>query len=1630
MKLHLPLGLLAALLAATPFAQAEKLPDKVFIREDVDITNYWTVDEGSGWIKLDLRRALGLENGLERDTTWIVNFIVKDTTHLISFGSSQESDVYEMGDEFYVTITPSSLDYGGGGGILYNGYGWRRGASPGSTSVSGSLYPDDGYVLVWNPDGLLREDKYGDVRNKVAFFRKGHLDDGKDGFWYKTAGAGSIGPDPSWTGLDVLWANGGDISDPNHIDWLEVKVSYSYKVGHVEDMYVVGGAGELKGETNGGQNNGGPGLYALFSTSPSDPDAETAETIVADQYGVGDEGETVAQLYGESSSRINRLRFVAAGTERKFEAKPDRANYKNDKAYNEALEAYEAAQEGNKTVGSAGEVTADFAMYLGGIYVCKNTGAYTLVAPGFTFTEPNPTDPEAKPIITLEEGGSSAFTLRAVDTENEDGNLVEGFIDWGDNGFFSDEKNAYLHLLEVASGRKLVLDGKGKGSVGFEIRGGGVVQITDKTSLGSTYGERVKKSITVTGGSTLDLAGYDPTDQEESGVWSITMDGGSLSHAEKLGESGRGVEVSVKSGSNDLGGLDGKYLKSIQHSYPDNFSAPPEDEDDDPEPPTPLPTRVTGIGNDSTITFTNRNFSFLVGSSNLGWTYQGARPVGGNYLLSFSGSGHLQFDNDNSQINIYLTDEVVEEIQSGRADGYVDLWLSNGSFDGDFANVAGMDDAELQEWFENHFAFKQYEFIGEYQPGDEPVINNVENFWSIADVVSSGNGTTRDGGILRLLVNVEDAGIWLSSLYGDASASTLSNGKWTSVRVNRDMKIMFNGGENAPTNLTLRDLSSGDSGSGTLTIVDERKLEDESQVGSPLTVTIRQSEDPVIAEWGLGGLVVRDANIAIVKDGAGVLHIAGDLNSSGEVRVSEGSLIVDGMGSKINTLGDFGNGAALEINGMLDVEGSSTPGGNGTISGRGILRVKDRLDLGTNELDNVAVWLDKKDGEEDAPYATLVLSGSHKVSGLIGGEQGVGGTVEFNDGSLTITNAERDFGWTDFNGSFEGSGRIIIDGEAVDQGLYSGGQQENQSVGLEVLKGHLTLIGKEVVGKEVNTEQTSDDNREQIARYGNVIIGGEDGEAGTLTVTAQGFGKEFVAVTQLQAGQLEVREGGKLEILYNLATSDGKLNDPHVGVGAAVKADVDWNRDATLVLGTLGDNPFALGNPKDLEDFLIVDASSFTGGLQDGDKVNLELEGSFLFCWKDLEATYKEDVKGRSGIVLNGKANHDNVFLSVAGDQNNSLAGAEMLWEARKSDAMTTNSSLLHVMEWIAKESQTPDNTEKTSKALAAVAGSTVPILGTAQREALRSQMLRMRDRSGMMGLNEDYTYESMPFTHFWVEATGDFTDAQDGGTYESGFTYNAWGGTVGLEMDVDETVSIAAGVTALYGDLDGGCADTVDGKLDSYYLSLMGRFSKGRWGHTLVGVLGLNQAKLNRTVNYEEGSYRTNGSTSGWVAGLMYEITRDIPLQTETTRVLQPLLGLSIMKTNMGGYNESGADGQGVGLNVGDQDWVTATLTVGARFIASVGEEAFNRAAQMELRANVAQDFGDSQGEADVALQASPNLSRTIRAAEIGKTALQLGASLRVPISDQTLLYFNAGSDFRSGLNSWNLSVGARYNF
>ncbi|MBT8781848.1 autotransporter outer membrane beta-barrel domain-containing protein, partial [Akkermansia muciniphila] len=159
----------------------------------------------------------------------------------------------------------------------------------------------------------------------------------------------------------------------------------------------------------------------------------------------------------------------------------------------------------------------------------------------------------------------------------------------------------------------------------------------------------------------------------------------------------------------------------------------------------------------------------------------------------------------------------------------------------------------------------------------------------------------------------------------------------------------------------------------------------------------------------------------------------------------------------------------------------------------------------------------------------------------------------------------------------------------------------------------------------------------------------------------------------------------------------------------------------------------------------------------------------------------------------------------------------------------------------------------------------------------------------------------------------------------------------------------MGAAFTANYGDLTASAADSADGHLDSYYANLFGRYQSKRWAHTLILTGGWNDAKLNRTVNYGEGSYRTQGNTSGWGFGAMYELTYDVYLNEDKSSILQPLANASVVTTRMDGYTETGAGN--AGLNVGKQEWTTGTVALGGRWMGLIGSNIFGREALAEFR-------------------------------------------------------------------------------
>ncbi len=1066
--------------------------------------------------------------------------------------------------------------------------------------------------------------------------------------------------------------------------------------------------------------------------------------------------------------------------------------------------------------------------------------------------------------------------------------------------------------------------------------------------------------------------------------------------------------------------------------------------------------------------------------------------------IDFGGTG------SSTRVKLYFTVDAVRKIlgiQKGKTpeenvydvkDGYVDIWFTNGTMPYDELAAKPGDLAAIKEWFDRHFVLADginggvtEEFNGwgditgdgktwgqwvtdedgkplESLPGNGDGDERFEfenELWDMGgDAETAGHviydtySGVGDGGIIRVFLSV--SGIYIADVHGEnTNAGHLNDERWKQVWVDTTLTVDFTSANYAELGetFTLRNLSSGDAEhKGDLVVTNSSGKEG---LGLIIDQQIDEYGDPVAANDGtLNGSIIfeSDSRFDLSKRGAANLIVTGNVQNADVLKVEEGELeirgnvdavelrvegedptegdeehvenvlVLEGLDNKAEKIGGIGEGAELVIDGTLTLSGDSTLGpdsGGGTLRGKGALCTEGKFDASGIELDGIAVGIGEKGSLITSPDGA-------KISALCGNvTEGEGLVLR---GNLTIDSTKTNYDGADalYIGAIKSEKdgvTITVTGDNTKQAFCSSG---SESVNLVVEKAaNLTLIGV----NDANADPSVTPLPPAAAKYGAINVR----NGGTLTVSAPSASAEAPIVTQLTTGSLTVGEGGTLEVLYNLTPTDGSIKDEALSASgpAVVTDEIEWEKGAKLKLGNLGINFFNLLHPEDLTDFKILEVT----GMEQSELS--EMMQDIVFEWKDSFSVFWQNAKlGVDGdtIIVNATAREGNTLSQFADKEANPQAGAELLWAARNSEEMNSIPEkgkelplIQQVMGYVA--ANFTKNSAEISKLYAAVAGSTVPITGTAQRDALRSQVLRMRDHASSMGLDPSASYQSLPFTHFWVEASGDFTNLNDDG-YQSGYKYNAWGGTIGMEMDISERTSFGAGITALYGDLDGGCTDTADGNLDSYYLSLMAHVSRHRWGHTLVGVIGLNSADLDRTVRYGAASYKASGSTDGWGAGLMYELTYDIPLNAEHTQVLQPLVAASVMHTTLDGYKESGA--QGIGLDVGEQEWTTSTVSVGLRWISALGASLFNTSAQLELRAAVAQDIGDSQGEASVGLQANPGFRQTIKSAEVGKTGAQFGAALRMPISENTMLYFNLGADLRSGMNSWNVTAGAKYSF
>ena len=832
--------------------------------------------------------------------------------------------------------------------------------------------------------------------------------------------------------------------------------------------------------------------------------------------------------------------------------------------------------------------------------------------------------------------------------------------------------------------------------------------------------------------------------------------------------------------------------------------------------------------------------------------------------------------------------------------------------------------------------------------------------------------------------------IYISSVDGSTVTEIPALNSYAQVIVDTNLTLNFDVPAANTDKTIIRHLSSGTGSTGNLVV--------NAAGDGSLDIELANDLDDSVFN---GNLTVNGDGADLIKTGEKTLVLNGNVNTSNAVVAREGTLALNGSANNIGTLtlssasadepvrvviggtttatlADDAEGGSLQISagGTLKTAGDSTLDQATTISGAGRLNVQEGSSL------TLA-------GEAGLFGTSVTLNGTLSLSGT--GEKSIlalsgAGTLALNGNALSVTSASAVNG--SFSGTLDGEGSIDVSGK-VTQVMQTGSSTYDLGVhggGTLVLKGTSAAPALD---------------------YRNVTVGA----SGTLRIEAIGNGAGDPNTT-LNVGSVDFQSGSMTEFVYNLSAADP------FGSAMLTADSITIGNGAGFTLANMTGNT-GLGTYDNLDGVVLMTADAIDG-MAEGESMSVGTSGLFAVYYKD--ATM---VREGNNIVLNATVQQDNIFKPAV-NSHNSGAGSELLWGARNNlDATSRLGQVMNAISTMVTGSN-PD-LAGASRALAAVAGSTVNALGTAQKDALRDQMGWIRNRTTLMGVNPAYINEDLPYFHMWMEGTGSYAKLDTRGD-ESGYQLTTWGGTVGMDVDLSDHFTMGAAFTANYGDLTASAADSADGHLDSYYANLFGRYQSKRWAHTLILTGGWNDAKLNRTVNYGEGSYRTQGNTNGWGFGAMYELTYDVYLNEDRSSILQPLANASVVTTRMDGYTETGAGN--AGLNVGKQEWTTGTVALGGRWMGLIGSNIFGREALAEFRVNAAQDMGDRRGETNVALLGNPGFTQRVRGAKVGMTALQIGAGLSVPVGTQGTVFINGNADFRDGANSVNGSVGYRYDF
>ena len=327
--------------------------------------------------------------------------------------------------------------------------------------------------------------------------------------------------------------------------------------------------------------------------------------------------------------------------------------------------------------------------------------------------------------------------------------------------------------------------------------------------------------------------------------------------------------------------------------------------------------------------------------------------------------------------------------------------------------------------------------------------------------------------------------------------------------------------------------------------------------------------------------------------------------------------------------------------------------------------------------------------------------------------------------------------------------------------------------------------------------------------------------------------------------------------------------------------------------------------------------------------------------------------------------------------------------------------------------------TSHRQQILDAIGGASITALGDSQRRGVQNVQNSLRNRIIQMGGNADWENAGI---QAWAQADGSFSTTKSSDEAE-GYDYNAWGATVGANIDLAETVTAGMSLSASYGEITSDSADKATGDSNAYYVNLFARHQTGRWTQMLILTAGQNDLTLERTV----GSYTAEGDTTGSTFSAYYEVGYTLGLNDEFTHIIQPIVSARITSAKVDGYTETGSIGDAA-LSYDGSSYTYGTIGVGFRYQGVMYESVFERNSVLEVRAMVTSDFGDATNTAKVAL--GQGKAREIEGVDTTGTGFDFGVGLSIPMEMQTTLFFDADVNIRPDYTGVSANIGLRYDF